>query len=129
MLLFTPTFGIGLHSLIVGSFAIVMGAQCISFAIIIRRYGAMRGFLPQGGGIEKLEVLTFERVLIAAGVLLLLGLGGVGWCVLEWAATGFGALDLGGMLIRVLTISAATIVLALQIGFSAFVSEILLMKA
>jgi glycosyltransferase involved in cell wall biosynthesis len=127
-LLFTPKFGLDLHSLIVGSFAIVIGVQCVSFAIIIRRYAAARGFLPASEGIEKLGVLTLERVLVAAGILLALGLGGLIWCVVEWVSTGFGALDLGGTLIRVLTISVATITLALQIGFSAFVSEILHMK-
>jgi hypothetical protein len=127
-LLFTPKFGLDLHSLIVGSFAIVIGVQCVSFAIIIRRYAAARGFLPASEGIEKLGVLTLERVLMAAGILLALGLGGLIWCVVEWVSSGFGALDLGGTLIRVLTISVATITLALQIGFSAFVSEILHMK-
>ena len=127
-LFFTPTFGLDLHSLIVGSFAIVIGVQCVSFAIIIRRYAASRGFLPASDGIEKLGILTLERVLVAAGILLVLGLGGLMWCVVEWASTGFGTLDLGGTLIRVLTISVATITLALQIGFSAFVSEILHMK-
>jgi glycosyltransferase involved in cell wall biosynthesis len=126
-LLFTPTFELDLHTLIVGAFAIVIGVQCVSFAVIVRRYAASRGFLP-ASGIEKLDFLTLERVLIAAGILLVLGLGGMMWCVITWASTGFGALDLTGRLIRVLTISVATITLALQIGFSAFVSEILHMK-
>jgi hypothetical protein len=126
-LLFTPTFELDLHTLIVGAFAVVIGVQCVSFALIVRRYAAARGFLP-ASGIEKLDFLTLERVLIAAAVLLVLGLGGMIWCVATWASTGFGALDLSGRLIRVLTISVATITLALQIGFSAFVSEILHMK-
>ncbi len=127
-LLFTPKFGLDLHSLIVGSFMIVIGTQCISFAIIVRRYAALRGFLPPSGLVERLRVLSLERVLTAAGVLLLLGLAGFGWCVADWASTGFGPLNLAGALIRVLTISVAMIALALQIGFSAFVCEILLMK-
>ena len=99
--------------------------QCISFAVIVRRYAAARGLLPRSKVVERYLVpLTLERVLVVALIIGLLGLGGMVWCVVQWADVGFGHLQYGVM-IKILTVSIASIALALQLVFTAFLSAII----
>ena len=99
--------------------------QCISFAVIVRRYAAARGLLPHSKVVERYLVpLTLERVLVVALIIGLLGLGGMVWCVVQWADVGFSHLQYGVM-IKILTVSIASIALALQLAFTAFLSAII----
>jgi hypothetical protein len=92
--------------------------QCISFAVIVRRYAAARGLLPRSKVVERYLVpLTLERVLVVALIIGLLG-------VVQWADVGFGHLQYGVM-IKILTVSIASIALALQLAFTAFLSAII----
>jgi hypothetical protein len=46
--------------------------------------------------VERYPVpLTLERVLVVALIIGLLGLGGMVWCVVQWADVGFGHLQYG----------------------------------
>jgi hypothetical protein len=58
-----------------------------------------------------------ERVLVVALIIGLLG-------VVQWADVGFGHLQYGVM-IKILTVSIASIALALQLAFTAFLSAII----
>jgi hypothetical protein len=99
--------------------------QCISFAVVVRRYAAARGLLPRSKVVERFLVpLTLERVLLVALFIGMLGLGGMIWCVAQWVDAGFGPLQYGAM-IRVLTVSITSIALALQLAFTAFLSAII----
>jgi glycosyltransferase involved in cell wall biosynthesis len=121
----TPSVSIGVHTLLVASISTLIGMQCISFAIIVRRYAAARGLLPASDIVNRYLVpLTLERVLFIALIIGLLGLGGTIWCVLRWADVGFGPLQYGA-LISVLTVSVTGIALALQLAFTAFLSAII----
>jgi len=46
------------------------------------------------------------------------------WCVVQWADVGFGHLQYG-VIIKILTVSIASIALALQLAFTAFLSAII----
>jgi hypothetical protein len=73
--------------------------QCISFAVVVRRYAAARGLLPRSKVVERfLLPLTLERVLLGAMVIGLLGLGGMIWWVARWADAGFGPLQYGAII-------------------------------
>jgi hypothetical protein len=121
----TPSVSIDVHTLLVASISTLIGMQCMSFAIIVRRCAAARGLLPASDMVNRYLVpLTLERVLFIALIIGLLGLGGTIWCVLQWADVGFGALQYGA-LIRVLTVSVTGIALALQLAFTAFLSAII----
>jgi hypothetical protein len=75
--------------------------------------------------VERYPVpLTLERVLVVALIIGLLGLGGMVWCVVQWADVGFGHLQYG-VIIKILTVSIASIALALQLAFTAFLSAII----
>lgn len=113
------------HSIVVGCITMLIGTQCISFAIVARRYAAARGLLPTDYRLKNvISPLTLERALIAAGVLLVGGLVGVIYCLNIWRDAGFGPLRYGELL-RSLTVSGTAIALAMQIAFTSFLSAIL----
>ena len=122
---FTPTIGIDVHTFLVAAITTLIGMQCLSFAVVVRRYAASRGLLPASEVVERfLAPLTLERVLLVALCIGLLGLAGLVWCFVQWADKDFGPLQYG-VLIRVLTISITGVALALQLAFTAFLSAIL----
>jgi hypothetical protein len=121
----TPNISLDIHTFLVSAVTILIGMQCISFAVIVRRYAAARGLLPRSKVVERYLVpLTLERVLVVALIIGLLGLGGMVWCVEQWADVGFGHLQYGVM-IKILTVSITSIALALQLAFTAFLSAII----
>ena len=121
----TPNISLDIHSFLVSAVTVLIGMQCISFAVVVRRYAAARGLLPRSKVVERFLVpLTLERVLLVALFVGMLGLGGVIWCVAQWADVGFGPLQYGAM-IKVLTVSTTGIALALQLAFTAFLSAII----
>ena len=121
----TPSISLDIHTFLVSAVTILIGMQCISFAVVVRRYAAARGLLPRSKVVERFLVpLTLERVLLVALLIGLLGIGGLVWCVGRWADAGFGPLQYGAM-IRVLTVSITGLALALQLAFTAFLSSII----
>lgn len=59
-----------------------------------------------------------------AALLLAAGIGGAGWATSRWAAVGFGSLNLQ-IVPRVLIVSLAMIVVAIQTAASAFLFGVL----
>jgi hypothetical protein len=113
------------HSIVAGCITMLIGTQCISFALVARRYAAARGLLPTEYTLKRyLSPLTLERSLIVAGLILVAGLVGVIRCLMVWEAAGFGPLRYGE-LIRQLVVSGTGIALAMQIAFTSFLSAML----
>ncbi len=122
---YVGTIGIDIHTFIVACVSILVGLQSITFAIIARRYGASRGFLPASTHVVSiLSAFTLERMLIGALVLGVFGLIGIGWCVSVWASAGFGPLQYAGLL-RVLMLGLTAVAAALQLAFTAFLAGIM----
>ncbi|MBV9741012.1 MAG: glycosyltransferase family 2 protein [Hyphomicrobiales bacterium] len=123
-----PHVSLDVHTLLVASLSTLIGTQCLSFAVVVRRYAASRGLLPASHTVERLLVpITLERVLFSALFLAIVGIGGIIWCVVQWASEGFGPLHYG-LVIRVLTVSVTAVAIALQLVFTAFLSAIIEMK-
>jgi hypothetical protein len=121
----TPNISLDIHTFLVSSLSILIGMQCVSFAVVVRRYAAAHGLLPRSNVVQRYLVpITLERVLLVALLIGVFGLGGLLWCVAQWADVGFGPLKYGVM-IRVLTVSLTSIALALQLAFTAFLSAII----
>ena len=118
-----PRITLDIHTFIVGCLALLVGTQCISFAFISRRYAASRGFVPLPAGDRSPSRYSLERVLIGAGVVLLIGVGGVAYCVLRWAALDFGPIAYPA-LVRILLISSTLVALAIQVALTAFLSAL-----
>jgi hypothetical protein len=124
----TPSLSLDVHTLLIAAISTIIGVQCISFAIVVRRYAASRGLLPASDTVERLLLpITLERVLLAALLIGLLGVAGIIWCVMRWADAGFGPLQYGQM-IRILAVSITAVAIALQLVFTAFLSAIIEMK-
>jgi glycosyltransferase involved in cell wall biosynthesis len=114
-----------LHSLMIGCLAMLVGAQAISFAVISRRYATTRGLLPPSHKLERFgQRIKLETILIASLLLLVSGVIGIVYCIFSWAALDFGTLRYGAVL-RVLTLSSASVALAIQVAFTAFLAAIL----
>ena len=122
---FIADIGLDVHSLVAGSFLIIIGMQSISFGLIARRYAAAHGFLPRSVWAEKLGAfVTLERLLLMIVLpLFLLGFGTMVWSLLKWAEVGFGPLEFGS-LIRTVTFAGTFTALSIQIAFTAFLYEI-----
>jgi glycosyltransferase involved in cell wall biosynthesis len=121
----TPNIAIDIHTFLVSAIATLIGTQCVSFAIVVRRYAASRNFLPRSPVVERILMrITLERVLLVALVVGLSGCGGLVWCLAQWAGKNFGALQYGVM-IKVLTVSITATALALQLAFTGFLSAII----
>jgi hypothetical protein len=111
---------IDVHTFLVACICILLGLQSITFAAIARRYATSHGLIPPSPRYASiLEALTLERLLIAALVVGVLGLIGVGWCLGVWVSGGFGPIR-GVFVLRVLMLSLTAVAAAVQLVFSAF---------
>jgi hypothetical protein len=117
--------GFDIHTFIVASFALVVGVQAMSFALLTRRFSTAHGLMPPPRPLFSglLNALTLERMLIVAALLVLSGLGGVTACIWQWASTGFGPLEYSFML-RLLVASMVAVAIGVQIALTAFLLSI-----
>ncbi len=81
-------------TLVVAAAAFIIGFQAVQFALFTRVYAATEGFLPEDRRTRRaVEILTLERGLLIAGLLIAAGIAGVVTGLLVWHRAGFGALD------------------------------------
>jgi hypothetical protein len=121
------THGIRLdiHTFLVGSIAIVIGVQSLTFGLITHRFAIKYGLLPAlKHNPSFLNLLTFERGLILAALLAVVGTVGFAWSVIQWASVNFGPLEFP-VVLRVLIISLTSITVGFQLGFSSFLAHIM----
>jgi glycosyltransferase involved in cell wall biosynthesis len=118
-----PTLELDVNTFLFAAMCIIVGLQAVSFAIIGRRFASNYGFIPRSETFDAvLDWLTLERVLTAAVVLVVIGLGALGWAVLAWATAGFGAL--ADFAVTRIMIGATTLLVAGgQLAMSAFLSS------
>ncbi|MCX5494233.1 glycosyltransferase family 2 protein [Kaistia dalseonensis] len=113
------------HTFIVACFSVLIGIQALSFAALAHRFADKNKLIPISGRHSRLlDWLTLERVLIGGGILFVLGAGGTGWCVAQWASVSFGPLVYASLL-RVLLLSVTSMAIGLQLAFTAFLSAII----
>lgn len=113
-----------IHTYLVAAMTLLVGVQALSFSVVARRYGALMGFLPASDNLERvLHAFSLERVLRAALVLALVGLGFTIWAFASWAGTGFGDLQYGRVM-RILIIGLTGLASAVQLAFTAFLASV-----
>jgi glycosyltransferase involved in cell wall biosynthesis len=115
--------GFDIHTLIVTTFLLMVGAQAISFALLARRFGTAHQMMPPSRFSSVLGALTLERILISSVTLVVAGFTGLIVCTIQWASTGFGSLEYASML-RALLFSMAAITVGAQLAFTGFLSSI-----
>ena len=120
--------GFDINTFAVACISVLVGVQAIGFAAIARRFATTHKLIPPSQRFSSLlNRLTLENLLISAALIGLAGFGGIAWCVLQWASTGFGPLEYSELLrlLRLLILSLTTIAIGVQLTFIAFLSAIL----
>ncbi|MGJ4944679.1 glycosyltransferase family 2 protein [Bradyrhizobium sp. HKCCYLS1011] len=113
------------HTFLVAAIAVLIGVQTLTFGLIAQRFAIKYRLLPPGAsGSRGLSFLTFDRGLLVAAALILLGLFGIGWSLFTWASVDFGPLRYPSVM-RVLILSLTSIAIGVQLGFTVFLSGIM----
>ena len=121
----SATVEIDLHTFLVAGMLILVGLQSVSFAIVARRFASRYGIMPKSATFDAvLEFLTLERILVAALVLVLIGLGSMIWGVTQWAARDFGHLNITTTM-RAMIVATTTLVAGMQLGLTGFMSSMM----
>jgi hypothetical protein len=108
------------HTMLYGGAALMVGYQTVLFAVFARIFGMTQGFLPESTRIRRLLDLVTLETGIAVGLgLVLLGLAGSIWAVVDWSNRSFGALDYAHTL-RIVIPSVVALVLGTQTVVSSF---------
>jgi glycosyltransferase involved in cell wall biosynthesis len=120
---------VDIHTLFYASLAVVVGFQSILFWVFAKIYGAREGVVaPDPTFCSMVGALTLEAGLIAATVLLIIGLAlgvyAVGWSV----ASGFGPISPTEVM-RLVIPSGTAILLGFQIAYGAFFISVLEIRA
>jgi glycosyltransferase involved in cell wall biosynthesis len=88
--------GLGPHTLLFASCAILMGYQAVLFEIFAKTFAVNEGLLPKGRDFAKFySVMNLERGLLAGVAALAAGAVLMGGAVMQWRAVDFGPLDYG----------------------------------
>lgn len=113
-----------IHTFTVACIAVLVGVQAISFAAVAHRFATAHNLIPRSRRLGFLDVLTLDKVLIAAALIALVGFGGLIWCTLQWASTGFGPLAYTAIL-RILILCLTAIAIGVQLAFTGFLAAII----
>lgn len=82
------------HTLLFASLAIMLGYQSFLFSIFTRIFAIAEKLLPPDPRMSKLcSVLTLEKGVLAALLILIVGVGLLGYAALVWWRRDFGAMD------------------------------------
>lgn len=115
----TLTYSLGL---------MMIGFHITVFAVSAKVFGTREELLPPDPKFERLfRYVTLETGLLAGGILLVAGLGGMVYSVELWRRTGFGALSATRML-RLTLPTAASLMLGVETIFSSFFLSLLGMR-
>jgi glycosyltransferase involved in cell wall biosynthesis len=113
-----------IHTFAVACIAVLVGTQSMSLGAIAFRFATVHKLLPPSQRFSSiLTALTLNRILIGAAVVTLGGLAGLISCTLQWASTGFGALEYSALL-RILILSLTAIAIGIQIALTGFLLAI-----
>ena len=114
------------NSYAAGCFMTIAGVQLVSFGVLARYYAAITGMLPGGERADAIvRLATTDRVVRVAAFILALGVAIFAYAVWAWSKVEFG--ELAGMphISRAVMSGLSFIVIAIQLGFGAFMIGIL----
>ena len=116
------------HTLIIGTSAIIVGTQVVICFLLAKQYATNVGLLPLGAKFTAYrKIAKLENALIFGGLLTAVGFVGVVAAVLDWGAQSFGALDYSRMM-RLIIPSVTMLAVGVQIVMGAFLSSVLDLK-
>ena len=116
---------LGVHTLLFAGVATVLGVQAASFAIFAKVSAIQAGLLLRDTRIAWFtQQATVERGLIGGVLLIVVGLVGSSYALMQWGAAGFGPLGPDSTM-RVVIPSATAILVGVQMALAAFFLEVL----
>ncbi len=115
-----------MNSYAAACFMLIAGVQLVSFGVLARFYATLTGFLPRGKRSDFIFRFAKTDVMVRlAAVLLLVGAGVFGFAVWSWSTLGFGDIVDAPHIARSVLSGLTFIVIAIQLGFGAFMTGIL----
>ena len=86
---------LGVTTLLFAAASIIIGAQLMSFAVVVARlFGIEQGLWPaSAGSLRARRWFSIDRTCIAGALLLVAGIGTAFAAVLGWAGAGYGDMD------------------------------------
>lgn len=121
----TETIHLDVHTFLVAAIAIIIGVQSLTFGLIAHRFGTKYALLPAPKESSQfLNLLTFERGLILAALLVVSGTLGFVWSIAKWVSVDFGPLEFP-VVLRVLIVSLTGIAVGVQLAFASFLAHIM----
>jgi glycosyltransferase involved in cell wall biosynthesis len=113
-----------IHTLLASCFAVLIGAQLVTFAVLARRYAASEGFLPPVYRMPSVVTgATLERMLLVALAFLLLGCVAIAWAVWYWASLNFGNIT-DTSVMRALTVGLLLVAISIQMASGTLLASI-----
>jgi hypothetical protein len=113
------------HTLIYASFAAVIGFEAVTFALFTKVFAIGERLLPEDPILKRLfPFITLEVGLVVGAILLVAGLVGSIYTVVVWGGTGFGPVDPGTMIRRIIP-SIMALTLGSQIILTSFFLSVL----
>ncbi len=114
-----------IHTLLYASLLVLVGVQSMLFWMFAKVYGMREGIVPPDPALKALLArIQLEKSLIAAGLLLLLGIVLAVTALGSWQVEAFGRLD-PDRTMRLVIPSATLILLGFQVAYSGFFLSIL----
>jgi glycosyltransferase involved in cell wall biosynthesis len=116
------------HTLLFSSLGILCGYQSVVFAILTKTFAVNEGLMPADPRLDAFyKIVNLERGVMAAALILMIGLGLLVAAVNKWRLTGFGQLDYSQTM-RLVIPGAMLTAVALQTLFSSFFISLLGMQ-
>ncbi|MDF3128827.1 glycosyltransferase family 2 protein [Kiritimatiellaeota bacterium B1221] len=116
------------HSLLFATLAIILGYQAILFSLFTKIFAISDHLLPPDPRFAKFcSILTLERGVVGALVLLVIGLGLLTTAIVQWLQVGLGNLDYSHTM-RVVIPGFMFTAVSIQTVFSGFFISILGMR-
>ncbi len=107
-------------TMMVSSMMLLLGTQLLWLAVFTREFGVAEGLLRPNPRLRKiLDAFSLEWGLVFGILMVLSGLGLLGWAFLDWQHAGFQGLSYGTNLRRIIPASTL-IVLGVQFLFGSF---------
>jgi Glycosyl transferase family 2 len=116
------------HALLYAAIAILLGFQCVAFAMFTKVFAISEGLLPEDARLERIfKSVTLEVGLAAGGALMVVGVAGTVLAIALWGSQRFGPLDPVRMM-RVVIPAALSLTLGFQVVLASFFLSVLGMK-
>ncbi len=116
------------HTLLVASFALLLGLQSLLFFLVTKAFAISEGLLPPDPALKRfLELAELEKGLLAGAALFAIGFALLLSAVNDWRLAGFGPLNYEHTM-RVVIPGVTLVALGVQSALSSFLVSLLAMQ-